>query len=167
MHAKAVCAVEGPILVGIIVLLGFCHFACGIKRPPVPPRQPPVPAVTDLACQVADRSVTLNWRLPGPLSGKQAKQATFGLYRFRTALEQPLCDGCPMVFEKAATIPYVYSETNRFYAAVPLDFGYRYLFKVRLETDGGAGPDSNSVQFDHLPDNPPGVSKPDETDSLF
>jgi hypothetical protein len=43
------------------------------------------------------------------------------------------------------------ADANRYSSDVPLDPGYRYVFKVRLETDGGAGPDSNSVQFDYCP----------------
>lgn len=120
----------------------------------MPPRQPPVPAVVDLEYEVADQIVSLTWRLPGPLS---AKQAAFGLYRSRTALGESECDGCPLVFEKAATVPYVHTESNRFSIDAPLEPGYRYVFKVRLETDGGAGSDSNTVQVDHLPDMPSGV----------
>lgn len=137
------------VLAGISLLLGFSYFGCGIKGPPVPPRQPPVPVVAELAYQVADQTVTLTWRLPEPLSGKQAKHAKFGLYRSRTALAESACDGCPLVFEKVATVPYVHTDSNRFSTGAPLDPGYRYGFKVRLETDGGAGPDSNLVKFDY------------------
>ena len=145
-------------LTGISLLLCFSYFGCGVKGPPVPPRHAPVPAVAELAYQVADQTVTLTWRLPGPLSRKQAKRATFGLYRSRTALTEPACDGCPLVFEKVATVPYVHTDTNRYSSEAPLDPGYRYVFKVRLETDGGVGPDSNPVQFDYLPDVPSGGS---------
>jgi hypothetical protein len=136
------------VLSGIFLLLSGIYFGCGIKGPPVPLRQPQVPAVTNLVYQVTDQSVTLTWSLPGPLSGKQANQATFGLYRSRTALAEPACDDCPLIFEKVATVPYVHTDTNRYSTDVPLDPGYRYGFNVRLETNGGAGTDSNPVQFD-------------------
>ena len=144
------------ILVGLFWLIGFSFIGCGVKGPPVPPRKPSVPAVSSLAYQVTDQSVSLSWSMPGPLSGRQARRAAFGIYRSRTALEQPACDGCPLVFEKAATVPYELTPTNRYAADVPLDPGYRYVFKVRLETDGGMGPDSDSVQFDHLSHVPSG-----------
>lgn len=147
------------VLSGFFFLLSVNYFGCGVKGPPVPPRQPPVPAVADLAYAVADHTIALTWRLPGPLSTKQANQAAFGLYRSRTALAESGCDGCPLVFEKVATVPYVHTESNRFSFDAPLEPGYRYVFKVRLETDGGTGPDSNPVQVDHLPDMPSGVSE--------
>ena len=146
------------VLSGFFLLLSFNFFGCGVKGPPVPPRHAPVPAVASLTYQVADQTATLTWGLPGSLSGKQAKQGTFGLYRSRAALAEPACDGCPLVFEKVATVPYVHTDTNRYFTDVLLDPGYRYVFKVRLETDKGAGPDSNSVQFDHLLDAPSGGS---------
>ncbi len=159
MIPKAVFSGKVTLLTGIFLLLGFSYFGCGIKGPPVPPRQPPVPVVLDLAYQVADRVIMLTWRLPGPLFGRQANHATFGLYRSRTTLAEPVCDGCPLVFEKVKTVPFVYTDTNRYSADASLDPGYRYVFKVRLETDGGAGPDSNPVQLDHLSDVPSGGSK--------
>jgi hypothetical protein len=147
------------VLCGIFFLLCVSYFGCGVKGPPVPPKLPPVPAVADLAYAVVDQTIALTWRLPGRLSAEQANHAAFGLYRSRTALAESGCDGCPLVFEKVATVPYVHTESNRFSIDAPLDPGYRYVFNVRLETDGGAGPDSNLVQVDHLPDMPSGVSE--------
>ena len=159
MRLKAIFSAKGPILAGIFLLLGMGYLGCGIKGPPVPPRQLPVPVVADLAYQVSDQTVRLTWRLPGPLAHKQATHAAFGVYRYRTALAEPACDGCPQVFENVATVPYVPTDTHRYATDAPLDPGYRYVFKVRLETDGQAGPDSNRVQFDHLPDVPSGDRK--------
>jgi hypothetical protein len=48
-------------------------------------------------------------------------------------------------------VPYTDTENLRFSADIPLDPGYRYIFKVRLENKRYAGPDSNTVQFDDLP----------------
>jgi hypothetical protein len=147
------------ILAGICWLFGFSWIGCGVKGPPVPPRQPPLPAVSGLAYRVADRAVILTWSLPGPLSGRQAEKAAFGIYRSRTVLEDPACEGCPLVFEKAEQVPYLQADDNRYSSDVPLDPGYRYVFKVRLETGGIMGPDSNSVQFDYLPNAPSGGSQ--------
>ena len=142
------------LLTGVLLLLSCSYFGCGVKGPPVPPRQPPLPVVADLAYQVAGQMVTLTWSLQGSLSGKQAQQTVFGLYRSMTALDEPVCDGCPLVFEKVTTVPYVHADADRFATDVSLDTGYHYVFKVRLETDRGVGPDSNPVQFDHLPEVP-------------
>jgi hypothetical protein len=54
-----------------------------------------------------------------------------------------------VVFEKVAVTPYAHSVSNRLSLDAPVESGYRYVFKVRLETEGGAGPDSNPVRFDH------------------
>jgi hypothetical protein len=53
------------------------------------------------------------------------------------------------VFEKVATAATVDSGDSRFSIDILLNPGYRYVFKVRLEMDNGAGPDSNAVQFDY------------------
>jgi hypothetical protein len=147
------------ILVGLLFLFGIGYFGCGIKGPPVPPRQAPVSAVAELTYQAADQTVTLEWRLTGPLSAKQSKKAAFGIYQSRTSLAETPCDGCPLVFEKVASVAYVDSDTHRFSIDIPLETGYRYVFKVRLETESGAGPDSNLVRLDHLSDRPPGTSE--------
>jgi hypothetical protein len=118
-----------------------------------------VPAVADLAYTVTDQTITLSWRLPGPLAPMLAKDAAFGLYRSRTVLGDSDCDGCPLVFEKVATVAYIHTESNRFSFDVPLEPGYREVFKVRLETGGRAGPDSNPVQVSPLPERPSDVSE--------
>lgn len=137
------------VLSGIFLLFGFTCCGCGIKGPPVPPQLPAVPTVLDLTYQVDDQTVRLSWSLTGPLAIKQAKQATFGIYRSRSALAEPACEGCPLLFEKVATVPYVHTNTHRYTTSVALDPGYRYGFKVRLETNGVAGSDSNLIQFDY------------------
>lgn len=133
-------------------LLLSALWSCGIKGPPVPPQQAPVPAVVDLIYQLTDRSVALSWRLSMPLDGKSASQAAFVIYRSRTALDEPACETCPLVFEKAGMLPYVDTENDRFAFNVPIDSGYRYVFKVHLKLDGIDGPDSNPVQFKHVSD---------------
>jgi hypothetical protein len=149
-----VCGAKVPVVVGLALLLGLSCFGCGVKGPPVPRRQSSVPVVTDLAYEVADQTIVLTWRLLAPPSAKQANRATFGLYRSRTGMVEATCDGCPLVFEKVAAVPYVYSKDNRFSIDLPLESDYRYVFKVRLETDSGVGPDSNLVQVDPFGDTP-------------
>lgn len=142
------------LLVGCFYVLGFIWFGCGIKGPPMPPQRPPIPAAADLNYRTVGQSVVLTWGLPVSLNRKQAARSTFGIYRSRTSLAAPACDGCPLIFEKVASVSYVTPDANRFSTAIPLDPGYRYVFKVRLETGSGAGPDSNPAQFDYLPELP-------------
>ena len=148
-----------PILVALLLLSSISYFGCGVKSPPVPPTMPPVLPVANLAYQVADQTISLTWRLSKPLAPKQAKNATFGLYRFRTILAEAPCDGCPLVFEKVASVAYADSDANRFSVDIPIENGYRYVFKVRIETDSGVGPDSNPVRLDHLTERPSGASE--------
>jgi len=143
----------------MICLVGLMSIGCGVKGPPVPPRQPPFPAVVDLSYRVAGPAVTLGWSIPQALSGEQAGRSFFAVYRSRSALDQPACEGCPLVFDKVATMPYADSQGNRFAKVLPLDPGFRYVFKVRLETGQNFGPDSNLVRFDHLAEALPGSSE--------
>jgi hypothetical protein len=139
-------------IAGLCGLVGIAWIGCGVKGPPVPPRQPMPPASPRLAFQVTGSSVTLTWSLPEPLSGRQAKQARFVVYRSPTGFDQAACDDCPLVFQKWKTIPYVHADANPYSTTAPLDPGYRYVFKVRVETEGGVGADSNSVQVDPVTD---------------
>jgi hypothetical protein len=131
-----------------MLLLVWGISGCGVKGPPVPPRQPPLPAVTDLSYRLTQQTVALTWRLSAPPTGSWDRDWVFGIYRSRSSLDQPPCDGCPLVFAKVATLPYTDTDNLRFSTDVPLVPGYRYVFKVRLETTHRAGPDSNTVTFD-------------------
>jgi len=93
-------------------------------------------------------SVQLQWKMASDLSNKQARQATFAIYRSRQDLSEGACDDCPLVFEKVATQPFVQAEDGRFSSVEILDPGYGYAFKVRLEIRGQAGADSNTIRFD-------------------
>lgn len=135
-------------LAGCCLLLALSHIGCGIKGPPVPPKAPPIQAVTDLSYQVDEGSVVLAWGLPDRLSGKRAKGSVFDIYRSRSELSDAACEDCPLIFEKVATLPYVQTDNNRFSIALDLDPGYRYVFKVRLVTNGQAGADTEPVRFD-------------------
>lgn len=121
--------------------------SCGVKGPPVPPKAAPPPAVA-LTYRLDGASVQLQWELASDLSSKQARQATFTIYRSRRDLSDAACDDCPLVFEKVATQPFVQTEGSRFSSIVTLYPGYGYAFKVRLEIRGQAGADSNTIRFD-------------------
>ena len=140
------------LIVSAVGLLIAIVWACGVKGPPVPRRQAPSPVVNDLTCRVDGRTATLLWRLSGPVEGKTAGQAAFVVLQSRTDLDGQACENCPQVFERVATIPYTDTKDGRYSFDVLLDSGYRYVFKVHLETDGVAGPDSNPLRLNAVPD---------------
>jgi hypothetical protein len=141
-------------LFGSLMLFAPGVLGCGVKGPPVPPQAPPVAAVGALGYVREGLSAVLNWRLPQRLPRRQARGAVFGVYQSSTDLSEPVCDDCPLVFEKVADVPYVDRDDSRYSARIALDPGYRYRFKVRLETNGQAGADSDTVQFDVAADDP-------------
>ena len=140
--------VQMRMCVGIVVWVCLGIAGCGVKGPPVPPRLPSVPAVVDLGYTLSADAATLTWSLAAALSAKQAKEASFVCFRSRTPLASEPCETCPQLFEKVLTIPYADPSPNRFAADVPLDGGFRYQYKIRLETRNGIGSDSNTVAFD-------------------
>jgi hypothetical protein len=120
-----------------------------VKGPPVPLRQPPpLPAVADLAHRVADRQVTLTWRLTAPLDNPTARQARFIVRRSQTALDAPACENCPLTFETVGRVPYVETADNTHAFIYSLEKGYRYGFTVHLKTNAGVGPESSLLRFD-------------------
>ena len=105
--------------------------------------------MTDLVYQVVDQSVRLTWQLAGALSTRQAKRSVFGIYRSQRELSQPACEGCPVIYEKVSAVATAAADNQTYTTVLPLEAGYHYGFKVRLETASGDGPDSDPVQFDH------------------
>jgi hypothetical protein len=101
--------------------------------------------VTGLASQLDGAAVTLTWQLSEPLSKARAQSARFGVYQSTRALDLPVCESCPVVFEKIVTLAYTHSDNNQYATDVFFDPAYRYTFKVRLEIGGRTGPDSNVV----------------------
>ncbi|MGA6927513.1 MAG: hypothetical protein WBY88_17625, partial [Desulfosarcina sp.] len=91
----------------------------------------------------------LTWRLTRPLAPANARRAAFGVVRSRGRIDQPACEDCPLVLERVATLPYIDPDNGVFSIEIPLDPGYRYVFKVHLEINGSAGPDSNMVRLDY------------------
>jgi len=131
-----------------VLLAAFALAGCGVKGPPIPPGTPPLPGTTELACRLADGSAILAWTLPEPLADSRTRDAHFSIYRSRTDLSVPACETCPLVYAKVAEVPFVYASDSRYTFTVPLDPGYRYTFKVKLEAGGQTGADSNPVHFD-------------------
>jgi hypothetical protein len=108
----------------------------------VPPGAPELPPVTALSHSILKDVVTLTWKAP---AGKAAKDlAGFTVLRSMTSLDEKDCPGCPILFERIATLgPTVttYSET--------LVKGKRYIYKVTGFTSyNSIGRDSDLVRFE-------------------
>lgn len=134
-----------------VLLIPFWVFACGLKGPPVPPRQPPLPAVTGLKGQLDNGVVTLTWQHPADTQGV----AGYVVYRAQTKLSEPDCPDCPLVFESLETLS-VSEASEQIEFTQPVASGFRYTFKVRPSgPSGGQGPDSNLVVIEALPKSEP------------
>ncbi len=137
-------------MVRLVVAFMMCGTAaaCGKKTMPTAPRTQSPPPVTDLSCQPQNGDVLLRWHLPEAVRNRSLGNGQMVLSRARSRLADPLCPGCPMVFQRIARIPFdavdpeggaTYSET--------LIAGFRYYYKVELVMDNGrTSADSNIVQ---------------------
>jgi hypothetical protein len=136
------------LVAGLVCHLAMGLMGCGVKAPPVPARMPLVPAVVDLEGTLDGLTARLAWGIAEPLPRARAENAAFGIFRSRSTLDQAACQGCPLVFESMMTVLYVDPDDGRFSTIVPLEPGYRYTFKVRLEIGRVIGPGSNLVTIE-------------------
>lgn len=121
---------------------------CGVKAPPVAPKQPPLPSITDLKAAYGNGRVLLGWHHPGG----ESPAVGYHVLESQRSVSQPECPGCPMIFKRIGTEKLQHTlRTQRqaleFEAAVQA--GYLYHFKVvPIESSGAQGPDSNVVEID-------------------
>lgn len=135
-------------LLPAVVLIPLLLAGCGVKGPPLAPRQPPLPGVVDAAYRLVDGKVALGWTLAGPLTSGQARDAVFVVYRSRSSLADPACATCPLIFDKVATLPYTDASDQRYSIDLPVETGYHYTFKVQLESGRAAAKEAATVAFD-------------------
>ena len=142
-----------------LAALGFAALswlaACGVKGPPVPPRQIPPAAVSDLSFHIENGWARLNWSMPKAALEKKAPEITgFLIYRSKTSLKEP-CKGCPLMFQRIGQVsPYTTTESARRDTAIgyadKLDKGYRYVYKVVAVTANNVvSADSNLIEFNY------------------
>ncbi|MDL2328957.1 lipoprotein [Desulfosarcina sp. OttesenSCG-928-A07] len=131
----------------LLAVFGCVVAGCGVKGPPVPPTHESLPGVRLISAQTTvDGYVTLTWKQEGPLERKDAQSAVFVVLQSRNSIDAPLCETCPMVFERVATLPYTDTPDGQFSAEIPLALGYQYRFKVRLESGPSTSADSPLLQ---------------------
>ena len=143
----------------IVHLFSFIFFlflvvsGCGVKTSPVPPKSVAPDAIGDLRYTVEQGVATLQWSVPKGKAAGTAGLAGFLVYRATTPSDQPICDGCPVLFRQIANIsaePYLLDDAESKVATYrqELESGLWYLFKViAYAKNGQRGPDSNRVEI--------------------
>jgi hypothetical protein len=133
------------VLLFIFVLPTCFLISCGKKGPPLPPREKPLPAITDLKEEIQNGQLTLTWTV------STVKRASgFYVYRSKTGVSEPECKDCPVLFTRLADIPITrgVGEEKTFMYTETVEKGYRYIYKVTVYSQAGlVSSDSNYVEF--------------------
>jgi hypothetical protein len=131
--------------------------ACGVKKPPLPPRHKSPPPVERLEYHLHEAGVTLSWRLSDSAedSRQYAQVAYYRIYRSTIDIDRPACDTCPVLFKKIAevSVPAEPHETRSAFAVSYREIvtpGLRYHYKVTAcSVRDDEGKASNVVEFDY------------------
>ena len=137
-----------------LALIGFVFIitGCGVKGPPVPPRQVVPPAVNDLIKSIDGNTLRLTWAIPGEKEIFTSGDAGFIVSCSKTLLSEPYCKDCPVRFTRVADIPIETEDLEKKeegiikYSEI-LEKGYRYIFKVNTYLKDATSSDSNRVIF--------------------
>ena len=122
---------------------------CGKKGPPKLPDVTPPSSVTNLAVTLEGGDVVLRWTAA---VAKKEDHATEGylIYRSAEPMSGEACEGCPVLFQRAAKIPLTeaVSPSNKMVYREALLPATRYRFKVvPYDAQGQLGPNSNIVRI--------------------
>lgn len=137
------------LLAAVIFLAG-----CGRKGPPVPPRSVPPPVVTNLAYDILEDNLELEWTVPAMTAKRDAPFAGCTVHQAVRTPEDAKCRTCPIPFKKAADLPVPLiskkgREARMTYGEV-LTPGFNYVYKVNCYTENDrSSEDSNFVEFDY------------------
>lgn len=132
----------------LVCSAGIFSVGCGRKTSPVPPDQPPLPAIEDLAIERLNGRISLSWTIAE--HGGDLRGNIDGFYVYRAVLSGMLadCEECPKRFRQVAMVPF--REANRipekwfFEDSPPPDAACFY--RVRgFRPSGETGPASTSV----------------------
>jgi hypothetical protein len=121
---------------------------CGVKAPPVAPKQPPMPKISDLTAAYGNGLVLLEWHHPGG----ESPAVGYHVLKSQRSLSEPECPNCPLIFEKVGTENLMSTLRTRRHAldfeiAAPPEFVYHYKV-VPIQSSGAQGPDSNVVKLE-------------------
>jgi len=143
-------------LVSILIALFILLPGCGKKGPPVPPRQKPIPSVSDLKYSIDGSILTLTWTIPKEKENLKTAFNGFIVYRYKRPISDSPCKNCPKLFQQVADIPTEntidapgYEDKNIEYRE-EIQKGFVYTYKVVLYTKNGvSSADSNHVDFNY------------------
>ena len=141
-------------LVSILIAVFILLPGCGKKGPPVPPRQEPVPAVSDLKYGIDGNILTLTWTITKEKEKAKSASTGFIVYRSKRPISDSDCKNCQKLFQKVSDIPADikidapgYKNNNIEYRE-EIERGFVYTYKVVLYTKSGAqSRDSNNINF--------------------
>jgi hypothetical protein len=127
---------------------------CGRKTALVPPQKLVPVSISDLHYTLDEYGVTLKWSYPTKMENGDVLQAIESFEIYRAVIpEEEYCQGCPVQFEEPVEIdggrlPASGDGITAAYTEGHLQYGYRYLYKVRSRA-GWRYPsgDSNIVSF--------------------
>jgi hypothetical protein len=138
----------------ILLLWAFVGTGCGVKGPPVAPRSVPPPAVTDLAYDILESTLELQWTVPAIASKRDAPFDGCVVNRAIRSFEETQCRTCPIPFNRVADLPVPLiskkGKPARMNYSETLTPGSNYVYKVNCYTENGRfSADSNLIEFDY------------------
>lgn len=139
------------ILLGVAAVALCLAFpaGCGKKGPPKLPDIKTPSGVNDLAVTLEGGDVVLRWTVT-PTKKEDNVTAGYLIYRSAEPMSEEACEGCPVLFQRAAKIPLAETvpASNKMAYREALLPGTRYRFKVvPYDAQGQPGPNSNIVRI--------------------
>jgi hypothetical protein len=136
----------------VLILTGavFMISGCGIKAPPVAPKQLSPSTVKDLKGIIEGPTYKLTWSVPDAGTKVASGMAGFIVYRSKVPLSDSHCPACPVLFERVEDIPMKGKSNIKMKYVDTLESGYRYTYKViTYNKKGSQSKDSNFVSIDY------------------
>ena len=142
-------------LTAVIILLALTLMpGCGRKTALIPPQKLVPVAISDLRYFLDESGLSLKWTYPAEMENGDELLAieSFEVLQAKI-LEEEYCKGCPVRFAKQVSVdggllPATGESRTATYEETDLQYGYRYLYKVRSRTGWWyPSSDSNIVSF--------------------
>ena len=144
----------------ILLVIIACMFlavlyGCGKKAPPKPPegqQQPPV--VANLAGDVENGILILNWTVPVPTEQSPLLVSGFNVLVYKQPLGEP-CPNCPPNYKQVGRLSVlgnleVAAGSRSMRYRYPLETGYQYsLVVVSITDDGTPSRESNTLKIEY------------------
>ncbi|MCJ7774016.1 MAG: hypothetical protein MUP22_12890 [Desulfobacterales bacterium] len=130
----------------LLISFALLIIGCGKKGPPIASKYEMPSPVTDLQGKLEGDTLILTWEVPK----KSLGIAGFIVYKSKTAVSEPECKTCPILFERVIDIPIMEKDPSDMKNKVMthnevLELGFRYIYKVNPYMEGGRiGKDSNN-----------------------